>query len=55
MAGSEHKDVLNGLMASLVGIGIHGYSFGFLRHNYTWVLVAILVAIVIQVERQWDY
>lgn len=50
VAKRELKMILVGLLISLLGIGIHGYSFGYLRHNYSWVLVSLLVAAIIQVE-----
>ncbi|MCL5935058.1 MAG: O-antigen ligase family protein [Firmicutes bacterium] len=42
--GPENKTIIIGIVACLIGLGIHGYSFGILKHNYTWVLAGFLAA-----------
>ncbi len=32
------------LLASLVGLGVHGYAFGILVHNYIWVILGLTCA-----------
>lgn len=52
-ADRRNRILIIGLTASLIGLAIHGYSFGFLRHNYSWVIAALLVAVSSQVEERW--
>ncbi|GAB4259842.1 O-antigen ligase family protein [Thermincola ferriacetica] len=40
----EIKGVILGLFASLAAIGVHGYSFGIMFHNYVWVIMGLTYA-----------
>lgn len=44
--GPENKTIIIGLVACVIGLGIHAYSFGVLKHNYTWVVAGFLAAAV---------
>ncbi len=49
------KAIVLGSFASLVGIAIQGYSFGFFVHIYTWVLLGLLVSAYRQTVKNPNY
>lgn len=50
-ASGENRKILAGLVASLLAVGVHGYSFGILVHLQVWLLLAITMALAAIIDK----
>jgi O-antigen ligase len=43
---TDNKILFSGLMLALIGLMIHGLSFGILVHNHTWIIIGLVLAAI---------